>query len=121
MLTFRCARMAVTPGSARRVAASAALAMVIFVSAWSGARAGGMAVGGCVGSDGGRSCVVRWGEAEDPYVRTVPQPVSDEERTRSAEREKKWEQRCQPVVAQDRYGVARYQYAAAGCDLGEIE
>jgi hypothetical protein len=78
-------------------------------------------VGGCVGAPGAVSCVLRAGEAGDPFIRTVPEPRNDEERARAAERDHKWMERCRPVVAQDRYGVPRYHYAAAGCDLGVIE
>ena len=74
-------------------------------------------------SDGERSlnCVARWGEAGDPYVRLVPSPADDAERAHAAERDHKWEQRCRPAIAQDRYGVPRYQYAAPGCEFGVIE
>jgi hypothetical protein len=33
----------------------------------------------------------------------------------------KWEERCRPTIAQDRYGVPRYQYAAPGCEFGIID
>jgi len=88
---------------------------------WSVAYADGMAVGGCVGTRGSVNCVVRWGEAGDPYVRTVPEPANQAERARSAERDHKWQDRCKPVIAQDRYGVPRYQYSAPGCEFGIIE
>ncbi|HWS10259.1 MAG TPA: hypothetical protein VN362_20655 [Xanthobacteraceae bacterium] len=78
-------------------------------------------VGGCVGAPGTASCVLRIGPAGDPYVRTVPQPENDAERARATERDQKWLQRCRPIVAQDRYGVPRYHYAAAGCNFGVIE
>lgn len=87
----------------------------------SATQADGIAVGGCVGGGGSLNCVVRWGEAGDPYVRTVPPPDSDEERRHSAERDRKWQERCRPVIAQDHYGVARYSYAAPGCEFGIIE
>jgi hypothetical protein len=76
---------------------------------------------GCVGAPGAGSCVLRVGPAGDPYIRMVPEPKSEDERARSAERDHKWMVRCKPIVAQDRYGVPRYHYAAAGCDLGVIE
>ncbi len=88
---------------------------------WSSAYADGIAVGGCVGSQGSLSCVARWGEAGDPYVRKVPEPADEVERARSAEREHKWQERCRPTIAQDRFGVPRYQYAAPGCEFGIIE
>jgi hypothetical protein len=51
----------------------------------------------------------------------VPQAETDAEKASATERDQKWLQRCRPIVAQDRYGVPRYHYAAAGCDLGVIE
>jgi hypothetical protein len=80
-----------------------------------------LGVGGCVGAVGQFNCVVRVGPAGDPYVRTVPEPDSQAEKERSAERDRRWIDRCRPVVAQDRYGVPRYHYAAPGCEFGVIE
>lgn len=77
--------------------------------------------GGCVKSEGSFNCVSRFGPAGDPYVRTVPQPLSDEERERAAARDRKWIDRCHPTIAQDRFGVPRYHYAARGCEFGVIE
>jgi len=83
--------------------------------------AAGIAFGGCVGGGASLNCVVRWGEAGDPYIRTVPPPADETERTRAAERDRKWEERCKPVIAQDRFGVPRYQYAASGCEFGVLQ
>jgi hypothetical protein len=78
-------------------------------------------VGGCVGGKGLVNCVVRVGPAGDPYIRTVPQPENDVDKERAAARDRKWIEHCQPTIAQDRYGVPRYHYAAAGCEFGVIE
>jgi hypothetical protein len=67
------------------------------------------------------SCVMRMGPAGDPYVRLVPAPESQDGQARSAERDRRWQDRCRPVIVQDRYGVPRYQYAARGCEFGVIE
>lgn len=91
------------------------------IAIWTPAYADGMAVGGCIGGQGALNCAVRWGEAGDPYIRTVPEPANQAERTRAAERDHKWEARCKPIIRQDRYGVPRYQYSAPGCDFGVIE
>ena len=85
-------------------------------------------VGGCVGAGGagGRSragafnCVLHIGPPGDPYVRTVPQPQNEADKGRQAERDHRWGERCKPVVAQDRFGVPRYHYAAPGCDFGVL-
>jgi len=78
-------------------------------------------VGGCVGVKGSVNCVVRVGPAGDPYIRTVPQPENEADKERSAARDRKWIERCHPTIAQDRYGVPRYHYVAAGCEFGVIE
>lgn len=75
----------------------------------------------CFGGWRTSQCITHWVPAGDPYIRTVPQPQTEEDKARAAERDHRWLQRCRPVVAQDRYGVPRYHYAAAGCDFGVIE
>ncbi len=125
MLTFSCARVVlaqlVSTWSAARFAAAAALSIVILATIWRAAYADGMALGGCVGGAGALNCVVRWGEAGDAYIRIVPQPTNETERAQAAQRDRKWEERCRPTIAQDRYGVPRYQYSAPGCEFGIIE
>ena len=116
MLTFQNATVA----AAVRYGAAATLSAVILSLIWSAAYADGMIVGGCVGS-GAVNCVIRWGEAGDPYVRLVPAPIDEVEKQHAAERDKRWEQRCRPVIAQDRFGVPRYQYAAPGCEFGVLQ
>ena len=113
--------MALASRPVAQFGAAVALSIVTLGLIWSAAYADGMIVGGCVGHEGALNCVARWGEAGDPYVRKVPEPADDAERARSAQRDKKWEARCQPVIAQDRYGVPRYQYVARGCEFGVIE
>jgi hypothetical protein len=78
-------------------------------------------VGGCTGGAGAANCVLRVGPAGDPYVRTVPQPSNDVDKARATERDHRWMSRCRPIIAQDRYGVPRYHYAAAGCEFGVID
>jgi hypothetical protein len=92
------------------------------------AHADTVTVTGCVWAPSGifwgattGGCVKRYGEAGDPYVRTVPPPKDEVEKARATERDHKWLERCKPVVFQDRYGVPRYHYAAAGCGFGVIE
>ena len=104
-----------------RVGAAAAGSLIMMAAICSAACAAGMALGGCVGGGGALNCVVRWGEAGDPYIRTVPPPADETERTRAAERDRKWQERCKPVIAQDRFGVPRYQYAAEGCEFGVLQ
>jgi hypothetical protein len=101
------------------VAAVAVLTLSAVTSA--GAVEGSIRVDTCFGGWWTSQCVTRWAPAGDPFIRTVPQPQTEEEKARAAERDHRWLQRCRPVVAQDRYGVPRYHYAAAGCDFGVIE
>jgi hypothetical protein len=102
-------------------AASTVAAVTVTALVFSSASADTLIVGGCVGGMGAINCVVREGPAGDPYVRNVPAPLSDEERERSAQRDRKWIKRCNPVIAQDQFGVPRYHYAAAGCEFGVIQ
>jgi hypothetical protein len=115
VLIFSRARL--LSASWRAAYAGAALTLPLVTLAY----ADTLYVGGCVGAPGAVSCVLRAGEAGDPYIRTVPQPETDAEKARATERDQKWLQRCRPIVAQDRYGVPRYHYAAAGCAFGVIE
>ena len=117
MLTLNCRAVFSASWSAAHIGAAAAF----YVVTWSSAYADGMAVGGCVGGQSSLNCVVRWGEAGDPYVRLVPQPTDQAEKDRAAQRDQKWQERCRPTVAQDYYGVPRYQYSAPGCEFGVIE
>jgi hypothetical protein len=114
VLTFSCARAVLTK--------IVLLSVVMLITVWTAAaRADGIVLGGCVGSQGAVNCVVRWGEAGDPYIRVVPEPADKAERARSAERERKWEARCKPVIAQDGYGIPRYRFSAPGCEFGIID
>jgi hypothetical protein len=121
VLTFQSATVALASRPAGRRAATAALAVLISAAIWNTAHADGVVLGGCLGGGGSVNCVVRWGEAGDPYVRQVPAPIDEVEKQHAAERDKRWEQRCRPTIAQDRYGVPRYQYAAPGCEFGVLQ
>jgi hypothetical protein len=78
--------------------------------------AGGVGSMSCVG--GSVNCVGQWGPGGDPNIRVVPQALGDEERAQAAVRDRKWLAQCQPIIRRDPYGVARYQYAARGCEYG---
>jgi hypothetical protein len=103
--------------SAARIGAVLTLLVMTCLSA----RADGIGVGGCVSARSAVNCVVRWGGAGDPYVREVPQPVTEAEKARATARENKWLHRCRPVIEQDGYGVPRYRYSAPGCEYGVVE
>jgi hypothetical protein len=80
--------------------------------------AGGVGNLSCVGGAGGVNCVGQWGPGGDPNVRAVPKPLDDEDKAQAAARERKWLAQCQPLLRRDPYGVARYIYAARGCEYG---
>ena len=83
--------------------------------------AGGVSNTSCVGGFTTFNCVTRWGPASDPYVRVVPRPVDEAEKARLVARDRKWLERCNPIVERDRYGVGRLRYAAPGCEFGVSE
>ena len=79
---------------------------------------GGIGTLNCVGGRGSFGCVGQWGPSSDPSVRTVPKAHGYEEKAQAAARERKWLAQCQPAIRRDPDGVARYQYAARGCEYG---
>lgn len=120
MLTFSCTK---TRRRSRRIAiAGAACALSVLMAAVTvrGARAQEIETGGCVSDMHTFNCVSRWGTAVDPFVRIVPGPADASERRRVDDRERRWADRCRPIIRQDRYGVGRYYYAVPGCEFGII-
>jgi hypothetical protein len=117
VLTFNRVRALRALWPTARIGTAVTLSVITLTSAY----ADTLAVGGCVGGQGAVNCVVRVGPAGDPYVRTVPQPVGEEAKGQLSERDRRWMDRCRPVITQDRYGVPRYHYAAPGCEFGVIE
>src|SRR5581483_11961871 len=99
---------------AKMFSALAPATLAAAVLSLTAAHADTIGVGGCVGAPGAFNCVVRVAPAGDPYVRTVPAPANDEEKAQAAARDRKWIDHCHPTIAQDRYGVPRYHYAARG-------
>jgi hypothetical protein len=94
-------------------------ALVLSVTTLTPVHAGNVSNWNCVGRWwNGYNCVKQSGEAGDPYVRVVPEPLGDTEKGQVAARDHKWLTRCRPVIQYDRYGVARYHYAAPGCEFG---
>ena len=104
--------------SALRSIALAGIAMVLSVTTLTSARAGGVAALSCVGGARSFNCAAQWGIAGDPYVRGVPEILGEAEKAQAVARDRKWQAYCRPVVERDFFGVARYQYAAPGCEYG---
>lgn len=98
----------------------AAVAVFVAVSSAGVASATAQEVesGGCIGTFFSMNCTSRIGPAGDPYVRIVPPPLDAAAAALSAERDRRWADRCRPVIVPDRYGVSRYRYAAPGCEFG---
>jgi hypothetical protein len=100
------------------VAASATVLTVLQAPA---AQAGAGAFN-CMASGRSVTCAAVWGGDGGGLGRviTVPGPTTDEERNAQLERDRRWSARCQPSVRYDSYGVARYTYAAEGCEFGRL-
>jgi hypothetical protein len=72
----------------------------------------------CVGTESSQTCVTRWREnGGNPHIIEVP-PLSEQEMAASKERDRAWQERCQPRIRTDQYGVARYVYSRPGCEFG---
>jgi len=106
---------------ASRLAAPIGAAIILSVMSLTSAQADDISVSSCVGGRKDFSCVTRWGEAGDTYVRQVPEPIDEAKKLRREAGDRKWLARCHPVVAHDRLGVARYRYYAPGCEFGVTE
>ena len=80
------------------------------------AQAGGIDTLNCVVSANFFSCVQ---QRDKPF----PERIAPDQREQAEtdERERKWLARCRPEIRQDRYGVSRYHYAAAGCEYGRSQ
>jgi hypothetical protein len=93
-------------------------ALVLSILAQTSANAGNASDPSCAGRWTGFNCAALSGEANNPYIRLVPEPLGDNERAQFAQRDRRWVDHCHPVVQYDRYGVARYRYTATGCEFG---
>jgi hypothetical protein len=117
--SFGCARVHQAARSAAFVGIAFALSLIASAATVSPANAQAIKVGGCIG--GGWiaiNCVTLWTKPIDPFVRSVPQPTTRENKVRAREHDRRWVDRCRPLIRQDRYGVARYSYAQPGCEFG---
>lgn len=117
MASFSFGRARVAHRSLGLVGAGFALSLTA-AAMTSSARAQEIEVDGCVGGWFSAGCTTIWAPAEDPFIRTVPQPEDPAGRARVARRDRRWADRCRPSIVQDRYGVARYTYAQPGCEFG---
>jgi hypothetical protein len=105
--------------SASWLSALIAVAIILSLVTLMPAHAGTVVDLNCVGPIMSPNCVGQWAPgAGDPYVRTVPDAVGEEEKAEVNERDRKWLAHCRPLIMRDGYGVARYRYAAPDCEFG---
>jgi hypothetical protein len=114
VLTNRPAKK--SPAARRLVRGGAAI--VLSAMTLTSVHAGGVGNLSCVRGAGSANCAGQWGPGGDPNVRVVPKSLGYEDRDQAAARERRWLAQCQPEIRRDPYGVARYIYAARGCEHG---
>ena len=98
-----------------RAAASIGAAIVLSLITIASAYAENVVDPSCVNAAKSFNCAAQW---SDPYIRQVPAAVGEADQARLSARDRRWLARCRPVIERDRYGVARYSYAAAACEFG---
>ena len=81
------------------------------------AQADGVRATSCINSWRSMTCVTNWRK----WYPEPPKPPTEQEIAESRERDRKWQARCQPIIQQDGFGVARYTYAAPGCEFGRVQ
>jgi hypothetical protein len=119
VLTFHFAFAERLARAAGAISAALALSMLFWSIGLAAAQAqtvGGN--GGCIGDRFSLNCAFRYGPVGDPNLRQVPQPLDAAAIARAEARQRRWAERCHPVIALDRYGVSRYRYAQPGCEFG---
>lgn len=114
MLNSRLAEWSSASWSIARIGAATVFSVAMLTSA----NAGNIVDLSCVAGARSFNCVAQMATAGDPYVRIVPEAVGEVHKAEFAARDRKWVARCHPVVERDGYGVARYHYAAPGCEYG---
>ena len=83
--------------------------------------ANGVGTINCHRSFSGGGCVFTYRRGRfNPHLIHVPRVRSDDEDVIKA-RDRRWEERCTPVIRQDRYGMPRYSYGAPGCEYGRLD
>lgn len=103
----------------RFVLALAAVLAPLALAPAAQAQSGGFS---CVTSGISLSCAGRIGPPGSfAQIIRVPLPQNDTEIAEATGRDRRWVDRCEPIIRQDRYGVRRYLYATRGCDIGRYE
>jgi hypothetical protein len=102
--------------------AALSLLVLSMLSAPARSQPQGVSTFNCYGTRNMSSCVHAHRRGPlNPYVIAVPGPLSDEERQAADARDRRWAERCRPLIRQDRYGMPRYSYGAPGCEFGRLD
>lgn len=76
----------------------------------------------CFGSRNMESCISTFRSGRlNPHVIAVPGPAAANELSAAEARDRRWAERCRPVIRQDRYGMPRYSYDMPGCEYGRLD
>lgn len=75
----------------------------------------------CVGGYSSVACSTNWRYHDDFGVASARIAPDPHEEAAALERDRKWLARCKPVARHDQFGVARYVYAAPGCEYGRAD
>jgi hypothetical protein len=99
--------------------AALALLALSMMSAPARSQPGGVLTMSCSGG----SCVFAYRRGRfNPHVINVPVSRNAEANEAAEERDRRWAERCSPVIRQDRYGMPRYSYSGApGCEYGRLD
>jgi hypothetical protein len=100
------------------IGAAVVIVMTSSVAIGTAAQAQTVGSSSCLGSWYSFNCVNQWAPTGDPFIRMVPPPADAAAKASALHHERRWVDRCRPVIRQDRYGIARYRYAAPGCEFG---
>lgn len=114
MFTSRRVEGTSTSWSVAHIGAATVLSAVTLTPAW----AGSVVNLNCVAGAKSFNCVAQIATAGDPYIRAVPEALGEMQKGQIVARDRKWVAHCHPVAERDSFGVARYRYAAPGCEYG---
>ena len=87
-----------------------------------GPAADGVDTMNCYGTRNMRSCVATYRSGRfNPQCDQRAGAAKPEEREAAEARDRRWVERCRPLIRQDRFGMPRYSYGAPGCEFGRLD